>query len=175
VHRWILINDGAGEFADHIVIEELASGEIALGLWHSKGSGGETAAVRIKDFQVVVAQALRSRGHFFSTAFWADLAERLTHRIRPYADIIDGGDDPDLLKQRLGLVPQQAVTPWTRSLPAVRGTVAVVQPGLSVSAFDTELTTDPIPHGANALNQLFSVLSDAAISDGADLFWLVSR
>jgi hypothetical protein len=67
------------------------------------------------------------------------------------------------------------VTPWTRSLPAVRGTVAVVQPGLSVSAFDTELTTDPIPHGANALNQLFSVLSDAAISDGADLFWLVSR
>jgi hypothetical protein len=67
------------------------------------------------------------------------------------------------------------VTPWTRSFPAVRGTIAVVQPGLSISAFQTELNTEPIPHGANALNQLFSVLSDAAISDGADLYWLVSR
>jgi superfamily II DNA or RNA helicase len=174
-HRWILLNDGSGEFADHIVIEELPSGEIALGLWHSKGSGSSTPAVRIKDFQVVVAQALRSRGLFFSTAFWADLAERLAHRARPYADIVDGSDDADLLKQRLGLDPQTTVTPWTRSFPSVRGTIAVVQPGLSVSAFQRELNTEPIPHGANALNQLFSVLTDAAISDGADLYWLVSR
>jgi superfamily II DNA or RNA helicase len=174
-HRWILINDGSGEFADHIVVEELASGEIALGLWHSKASTSATAAVRIKDFQVVVAQALRSRGLFFSISFWADLAGRVAREVPPYADILASSDDPDLLKQRLGLDPQPTVTPWTQSLPTVRGTVGVVQPGLSVSAFEAELSTDPIPHGANALNQLFSVLSDAAISDGADLFWLVSR
>lgn len=175
LHRWVLLNDGAGEFADHIVIEDLPTGEIALGLWHSKGSTGAATAVRIKDFQVVVAQALRSRGLFFSPTFWGDLGERLERRVRPYAEIVAGSDDPVLLRSRLGLVEESSETPWTRSLPTVRGSLGVVQPGLSVNAFETELNLSPVPHAANALNQLFSVLSDAAVSDGAELFWLVSQ
>ena len=173
-HRWVLLNDGAGEFADHIVIEELESGEVALGLWHSKGSSGQNAAIRIKDFQVVIAQALRSRGLFFSTSFWVELAERLMRQARPYAELVAGSDDENLLKARLGLDPESETPPWTDSVPSVRGTVVVVQPGLSAAAFEAELRTTPIPHGANALNQLFSVLSDAAVSDGADLLWFVS-
>ena len=62
-HRWIICNDGPGEIADHVVIEHTPGGAVYLALWHSKAAGGDPG-LRVGDFQVVVAQALRSRSRF---------------------------------------------------------------------------------------------------------------
>lgn len=174
--RWIIHNDGAGEIADYLVVEELPTGEVHLGLWHAKASHGATPGVRIKDWQEVVAQALRSRRQFPSTMLWSELAARLTGQAHPRATLVDGSDDPALLNRRLGLSDTEdaAEQPWTRRYPVVRGTLAVVQPGLSAQALRDELIADPVPPGAQSLQELFSVLSDTAISDGAELVLVVS-
>jgi hypothetical protein len=52
--RWIVLNDGAGEIADVLVIEPLSSGEVHLGLWHAKASASRTPTRRINELQVVV-------------------------------------------------------------------------------------------------------------------------
>jgi superfamily II DNA or RNA helicase len=174
--RWILYNDGPGEIADYLVVEELPTGEIHLGLWHAKASNGATPAVRVKDFQEVVAQALRSRRQFPSATLWVELADRLAGRARPVATLIAGSDDPDVLNRRLGLIDDDgADPPWTRRLPAVRGTLGIVQPGLSAQAFRAELNSDPVPAGGQSLRELFSVLTDMAQSDGAELVLVVSQ
>lgn len=174
--RWIIYNDGAGEIADYVVVEELPTGEVHVGLWHAKASNGATPGVRIKDFQEVVAQALRSRRQFPSTTLWRELGARLTGRARPPATLVDGSDAPDLLNRRLGLTEadDDAEPPWTRRYPVVRGALGVVQPGLSAQALHAKLAADPVPAGAQSLRELFSVLSDTAMSDGAELVLVVS-
>ncbi len=176
LNRWILHNDGAGEIADYIVVEELASGEIHLGLWHAKAAHGSAPSVRIKDFQEVVAQALRSRRQMPSTALWAELGARIAGNSKPVATLVEGSDDADMLMRRLGLVEDaaDAPAPWTRRLPAVQGILGIVQPGLSASQLRDELNTHPVPAGAESLRELFSVLNDVARSDGAELILLVS-
>jgi hypothetical protein len=174
ISRWIIYNDGPGEIADYIVVEELTTGEIHLGLWHAKASNGATPAVRVKDFQEVVAQALRSRRQFPSTTLWAELGARLGGQARPDATLIDGSDDVDLLSRKLGLTDDDSDPPWTRRYPAVRGTLAIVQPGLSAGALRAQLNEAPVPPGAQSLRELFSVLSDMAQSDGAELVLVVS-
>ena len=166
--RWIIYNDGAGEIADFLVVEELASGEVQLGLWHAKASNGATPAVRVKDFQEVVAQTLRSRRQFTSTALWAELGARLIGQSQPFATLVDGSDDEDLLKVKLGLAEDDSALPWTRRFPAVRGTLGIVQPGLSAETLRQQLDAAPVPQGAQSLRELFSVLTDMAQSDGAD-------
>jgi hypothetical protein len=173
--RWIINNDGAGELADYIVVEELPTSEVHLGLWHAKASHETTPSVRIKDFQEVVAQALRSRRQFPSTTLWGELGARLTGQASPRAILVDGSDDPELLNRRLGLANSDDVeVPWTRRYPVVRGALGIVQPGLSARALCAELTTDPVPPGAQSLQGLFSVMADTAISDGAELVIVVS-
>lgn len=175
IHRWIVYNDGPGEIADYLTIEELTSGEVRLGLWHAKASHGATPSVRIKDFQEVVAQAIRGRRHFPSTTVWNDLGERLSGLARPTAALVEGSSDLDLLQERLGLIDNDGPdAPWTRRYPVVRGTIGIVQPGLSAEAFQTELGTEPRPAGAQSLQELFSVLADMAESDGVELELVVS-
>ncbi|MEX0753948.1 MAG: hypothetical protein WD556_02370 [Actinomycetota bacterium] len=174
IFRWIIFNDGPGEIADYLVVEELATGEVHLGLWHAKASSGVTPGVRIKDFQEVVAQALRSRRQFPSTTLWAELAARLSGQGRPVATLVDGSDDGDLLSRRLGLSDDDSEPPWTRRFPAVRGTLGIVQPGLSVQALRTQLNAAAVPPAAQSLRELFSVLTDMAQSDGAELVIVVS-
>lgn len=171
--RWIVGNDGSGEIADYLVIEELASGEVELGLWHAKAASGASPAVRIKDFQEAVAQAIRSRTHLSSTGLWATLARRLAGDDKPAAVILDGSDDTGELRRRLGLVDGEDA-PWTVSFPTVRGAIGIAQPGLSARQLRAELEAAPVPPGATALKELFSVLSDTAVSDGAALAILVS-
>jgi superfamily II DNA or RNA helicase len=173
--RWIIYNDGPGEIADYLVVEELATGEIQLGLWHAKASNGATPGVRVKDFQEVVAQALRSRRQFPSTTLWSELGARLSSQARPVASIVDGSDDPVMLNRRLGLTDgDSSEPPWTQRYPAVRGTLGIVQPGLSAEAFRAELSGSPVPPGAQSLRELFSVMADMAQSDGAELVLVVS-
>jgi superfamily II DNA or RNA helicase len=174
--RWILLNDGAGEIADYVTIEELSTGEVYLGLWHAKASGGRDPTVRIKDFQVLVAQAIRSRRHFASTSIWGELAERVAGRTRPIAVIVEGSDSEELLRRRLGLdeTGDGDSLPWTKTLPMVRGTVALVQPGLSAAMLHQQLESNPIPEGAKSLREMFGLLRDMTQSDGADLTIMVS-
>jgi hypothetical protein len=175
VSRWIVCNDGPGEIADYLTIEELTSGEVRLGLWHAKASQGATPSVRIKDFQEVVAQAIRSRRHFPSTTLWEELGRRLTGVERPAATLVDGSDDRDLLYMKLGIIENDSPdAPWTRRYPVVRGTIGIVQPGLSVRAFQAQLDTEPTPAGAQSLQELFSVLGDMAESDGVGVELVVS-
>jgi hypothetical protein len=129
----------------------------------------------VKDFQEVVAQALRSRRQFPSTTLWAELGARLSGQARPLASVVDGSDKLDLLNRKLGLTDgDDSELPWTRRYPAIRGTLGIVQPGLSAETFRTELSETPVPPGAQSLRELFSVLSDMAQSDGADLVLVVS-
>ena len=174
ISRWIIFNDGPGEIADYLVVEELATGEIHLGLWHAKASHGATPGVRVKDFQEVVAQALRSRRQFPSTTLWSELGARLTGQSRPLAALVDGSDSADLLNRKLGLTDDDSEPPWTRRLPAVHGTLGIVQPGLSAQDLRTQLNETPIPPAAQSLRELFSVLADMAQSDGAGLAIVVS-
>jgi superfamily II DNA or RNA helicase len=172
--RWIMCNDGAGEIADYIVIEPLENGEVHLGLWHAKAAYGREPSVRVKDFQEVVAQALRSRRQFPSTTVWSELADRLTGRASPKAILDPGSDDPALLYEFLGITDDDEIIPWTRRYPAVRGTLGIVQPGLSASEFRTQLASDPVPQAAQSLQELFCVLADTALADGAELTLIVS-
>ena len=179
-HRWIIHNDGAGEIADYLVVEEMPSGEVHLSLWHAKASREPTPGIRIKDFQEVAAQALRSRRWFPSTTLWSELAARLTGQASPRATLVDGSDDECMLRRRLGLTEEQdneegAEPPlWTRRFPVIRGSIGIVQPGLSAHALRAQLQLEAVPAGAQSLRELFSILSDTALSDGADLVLLVS-
>ena len=147
--------------SDYLVVEELATGEVHLGLWHAKASNGTTPAIRVKDFQEVVAQALRSRRQFPSTTLWTELGARLSGQARPVASAVEGSDNPDLLRRKLGLIDgDESEPPWTQRYPAVRGTLGIVQPGLSAEAFRTDLSEDPVPPGAQSLRELFGVLMD---------------
>jgi hypothetical protein len=173
--RWIMCNDGAGEIADYIVIEPLNSGEVLLGLWHAKFAHGAVPSVRVKDFQEVVAQAVRSRRQFPSTTSWSELAERLTGGASPKAVLDPGSDDPALLHEYLGITSDDPdMIPWTRRYPAVRGTLGIIQPGLSASDLTAQLAAHPVPAAAQSLRELFCVLADTALSDGAELTVLVS-
>jgi hypothetical protein len=167
ISRWIIYNDGPGEIADYLVVEELATGQVHLGLWHAKASHGATPTVRVKDFQEVVAQALRSRRQFPSTTLWTELGARVGGQARPLATVVDGSDDLTLLQRKLRLTDDDdSEPPWTRRYPAVQGTLGIVQPGLSAEAFGAALSQAPVPPGAQSLRELFSVLADMAQSDG---------
>lgn len=164
-HRWLILNDGAGEIADVIVIEPLANGEIALGLWHAKAAAGRTPSLRINELQVVVAQAIRSRRWFPSLDLWPELAARLTGAANPAAILQPGSDDPAQLMALLGLAsaPEDSFVPWTQRAPTIRGHIAVVQPGLSRA-----LALAEPADGSSGARQLLAVFADTAVADGFD-------
>lgn len=120
--------------------------------------------MRVKDFQEVVVQPLRSRRQFPSTTLWAELANRLSGQGQPVATLIEGSDDAGLLSRRLGLTDDDVESPWTRRYPAVRGALGIVQPGLSAQSLRSQLNEVPIPPAAQSLRELFSVLTDMAQS-----------
>ncbi len=174
--RWVLHNDGAGEIADYIVLEELASGEVALGLWHAKGAGNATVSVRVGDMQVVVAQAIRSRRSVTSRNLWDQIGKRLDGAESPVATLVNGSDPPDVLRRRLGLdAPSPGEPePWAVRQPVVRATIGIAQPGLGTALLAAQLAESPVPAAAQSIRELFSVLSDTGVSDGTGLRIVVS-
>ncbi len=175
--RWVLHNDGAGEIADYIVLEELGSGEVALGLWHAKGANNATVSVRVGDMQVVVAQAIRSRRSVTSTYLWEQIGNRLDGAESPVATLVDGSHPPEVLRRRLGLDPSLPgdPEPWSVRQPVVRATIGIAQPGLGASLLGTQLAQTPVPPAAQSIRELFSVLSDTGISDGTELRIAISE
>jgi superfamily II DNA or RNA helicase len=166
-YRWIICNDGSGEIADYIVIEWTRNRPVRLSLWHAKYAGG-APGLRVDDFQVVTAQALRSRSRFNDPALWDDLRGRLMGRARPLACLVDGSDGLRRLlvllnEHRPGRQPR-AVS-WPSRPPTVHGEIAIVQPGLSLAEF-LKFPAAATGTTANSLHQLFGLLGDTIAVTG---------
>jgi hypothetical protein len=155
-HRWVIHNDGGGEFADYIVIE-VDGGSVSVGLWHAKYAGEGFASVRVTDIQEVVAQAIKSRRWITDPGFWTELGKRLTGKSSPKATVQHG------LKRQLLVLCGQAGRAenisFTRTRPVVRGTVAIVQPGLSYRKLRSELDDDKL--SAVQIRDLLAVFHDS--------------
>lgn len=156
-HRWILSNDGPGEIADYIVIETLSTGQVAVELWHAKFAGGTSSSVRVTDFEVVSAQAIKSRRWPTDRRLWAHLGARLKGTEHPRATLVEGR--PRQLEILLNLVPRWHQKSIERRQPSVVGRVGIVQPGLSLA----QLEAQAAKQGSSALQivQLLTVFSDA--------------
>ncbi|HEU5151129.1 MAG TPA: DEAD/DEAH box helicase family protein [Iamia sp.] len=165
-HRWIICNDGSGEIADYLVIEWTRGEPVRLSLWHAKAAGG-APGLRIDDFQVVIAQALRSRAWFNDPQLWTELRERLMGRRPPRATLVAGSDHAARLLMLLGERDPSGRRPgrtWLHTPPLVHGEIAIVQPGLSRDA----LRRAPSHPGttASSIHQLFGLLADTVAVTG---------
>lgn len=155
-HRWVVHNDGRGEFADYLVIE-VDRDSVWVDLWHAKAAGGASASVRVTDLQEVVAQAIKSRRWITDTEFWSELGKRLTGKASPKATVRHGR-----LSQLLilcGQLDRAEALSFTRARPMVNGTVAVAQPGLSYRQWRTQLDGDEL--SAVQIRDLLAVFHDS--------------
>jgi superfamily II DNA or RNA helicase len=173
-YRWILCNDGTGEIADYIDIGYTPEGRVRLALWHAKGAGGDPG-LRVNDFQVVTAQAIRSRSWFNDLELWTRLRERVMGREYPPARIVAGSSCKRLLvflgEQRQGM--QRRQLSWPRTRPLVQGEIGIVQPGLGRKMFLDEGPQTP-GTTANSLQQMFTVLGDTVAVTGGRAIILCS-
>lgn len=156
-HRWILSNDGSGEIADYIVIETLPSGQVAVDLWHAKFAGGANPSVRVVDFEVVSAQAIKSRRWPTERSLWSHLAARLQGTEHPAAVLVEGRQRQ--LEVLLGLHTRWEAMSLDRQRPSVVGQIGIVQPGLSRQQLTTDLSNGTT--SAVQIAQLLTVFSDA--------------
>ena len=158
-HRWILSNDGSGEIADYIVVETLPNGQVAVDLWHAKFSGGSTPSVRVGDFEVVSAQAIKSRRWPTDRELWSHLAARLQGAEPPRAHLVEGRMRQ--LEVFLGMHPRWARLSAARRKPSIVGGIGIVQPGLS----EEQLARDLLSRTTSAVQivQLLTVFRDAVL------------
>lgn len=155
-HRWLIHNDGSGEFADYIVLEVDAE-DVSVSLWHAKFASGDVASVRVKDLQEVVAQAIKSRRWITDPGFWEELGKRLTGQAAPKATVVHGSvEQLNILCGQSGRGENLA---FTRSRPVVQGTVAIVQPGLSYRKLRNELDEEHL--SAVQIRDLLAVFHDS--------------
>jgi hypothetical protein len=157
--RWILSNDGAGEIADYIVIEMLPTGQVAVGLWHAKFAGGSSASVGIGDFEVVAAQAIKSRRWPTDRRLWEELGNRLGGAYPP-ALLVEG--NRRTLEVLLGTAGRFDRMSLAQRRPSIVGQIGIVQPGLSLGQLGKELATGST--SAIQIVQLLSTVRDAVLS-----------
>ena len=169
--RWVMCNDGKGELADYVVIEDLGRRGIGLEFWHAKAAGGEPG-VRITDLQVVVAQALRSRRFLPSRRIWEKVHRRLSGTEFPPLTLVDESHREQHLRARLGFDhdgrwPNGWRRSWRVLQPKPEARIVVVQPGLSKSSLRDQLarSSSPSSSASDALS-LLSVVQDFAVAEG---------
>lgn len=155
-HRWLVHNDGHGEFADYIVIE-VDTDSVSVELWHAKAAGGASASVRVTDLQEIVAQAIKSRRWITDPAFWLELGNRLTGQSSPKASVREGTPLPLLVL--CGQAERAEGLSFTRTRPVVTGTVAIAQPGLSYRQLRSDLDDDAL--SAVQIRDLLAVFHDS--------------
>ena len=168
--RWVMCNDGPGELADYVVLEDLWRGGVALEFWHAKAAGGEPG-VRITDLQVVTAQALRSRRFVPSRQLWAKVHKRLNGDEFPYLALVDGSDPEWFLRARLGFDHSRQPGGWLRSWrvlqPKPEAKIVIVQPGLSKQDIREQAASSSSPsNSANDALSLLNVFQDFAVAEG---------
>lgn len=169
--RWILCNDGSGEIADYLVVEEDFSGVVHLALWHAKYSSESRPGLRIGDLQEVVAQAVRSRRHLNDVDLWLSLGRRFDGEESPRAILVDGSHPAEELRQRLGRAERaDGSAPWTETTPRVVGTIGIVQPGISKAQM-TEAARDG---GAHSFRHLLAGAVEAAEGANGEFVAVVS-
>jgi len=156
-HRWIVSNDGPGEIADYIVIETLPTGQIAVDLWHAKFAGGGAPSVRVGDFEVVSAQAIKSRRWPTERSLWSHLAARLRGTEHPQLLLVEGRQRQ--LEVLLGLHTRWEAMSLNARRPSVVSRIGIVQPGLSRQLLTTDLSNGIT--SAVQIAQLLTVFSDA--------------
>jgi superfamily II DNA or RNA helicase len=166
-YRWIIFNDGAGEVADYIVVEWSRRRPVRLSLWHVKAAGGKPG-LRIDDFQVVVAQAMRSRRRFNDPTLWETIRSRLRGQSSPRAELVPGSDGLSRLLVLLGEKRDSGANRLERvrfGTTLVHGEIGVVQPGLSTNALN-DGAVDFKSTTKNSLHQLFGILNDTVAVTG---------
>jgi superfamily II DNA or RNA helicase len=169
-HKWILNNDGAGEIADYLVVEVAAS-EVFVDLYHCKGAGGPMPAVRVTDIENVASQAIKSRRWITDSRLWEELGRRLTGETSPALKVETGAMSPlgasvslSKLRLLLGLDSGRgSVIPLTQSRPIVTGSIAIVQPGLSVGALRRDLASNPPPTASLQTRDILAAAHDAIV------------
>ena len=168
--RWVMCNDGKGELADYVVVEDLGRGGVGLEFWHAKAAGGEPG-VRITDLQVVTAQALRSRRFLPRRQLWGKLHKRLDGNEFPHLALVEGSDPECFLRARLGFDHSRHPGGWRHSWrvlqPKPEAKIVMVQPGLSKQGIiDQAASTSSPSNRANDALSLLDVFQDFAVAEG---------
>lgn len=164
-HKWVIHNDGRGEFADYLVIE-VGYDEVILELWHAKPSGGSTSSVRVQDLEVVVAQAIKSRRWMTDAGFWEELLLRIDGKA-PKATIVSGR--PTALRILCGASERKFARNFSRTRPRVRGTIAIAQPGLSRGELEERVVTGEL--SAVQVRDLLAVFHDTVSNVASTAVW----
>lgn len=164
-HRWLICNDGSGEIADYLLIEAdltfegptLATADVrsvSIELWHAKAAGG-SPALRVTDLQEVLAQAIKSRRWITDAGIWQEVGRRVHGESSPAAVVKHG--DVSALDAICGKTSDPLA--FTRSRPIVRGSIGIVQPGVSreVLYSDLWMTKD----SARQCRELLNVYNDS--------------
>jgi hypothetical protein len=162
-HRWVLNNDGGGEFADCVLLEYDRIAGVYLELWHVKPSSSATPAVRVSDMQVAVAQAIKGRHWLTDRELWEEMAERLAGRRRPSLSVVHGNASG--LRALCGDVPRWSKESLRARGPVVTGLMGIAQPGLSAGALRAALAAGPNEQQAQ-VRDLLAVLHDAVSRSG---------
>jgi hypothetical protein len=169
-HRWILLNDGAREIADYLVIDMDDWQHADLSLWHAKAATGATSAVRVDDIQVVVQQAIKSRRYITDSGFWTVLGNRLAGSDRPSAVLVEGSRR--ILDVLCGNSKPHKSWSIAQRAPHLAGHIGIAQPGLSWSALATDLAQQTPTIAARQVREFLTVWHDAA-AQVADIALLV--
>lgn len=154
--RWILLNDGPGEFADYLLIE-VSPQRVWIDLWHAKAAGGPNPSVRVTDLQEVIAQAIKSRRWITDPEFWEELDRRLTGVRSPAATLVEGR----LSALRILCGHGDRSVAFNKTRPVVTGRIGIVQPGLSLAALSTALLSRS-SLSAKQSRDLLAVFHDSA-------------
>ncbi|WP_226350318.1 hypothetical protein [Pseudonocardia sp. ICBG601] len=164
-HKWVLHNDGGGEFADYLVLE-VGRDEVILDLWHAKPSGGASPSVRVKDLEVVVAQAIKSRRWMTDAGFWQELLMRIDGKA-PRATLVAGGEFP--LRILCGAEDRHFPRNFSRTRPRVRGKISIFQPGLGRESLEERMTTGEL--SAVQVRDLLAVFHDTVSTVAVASVW----
>lgn len=111
------------------------------------------------DLQEVIAQAIKSRRWITDAGFWEELGARITGRSSPRATVSDGSER--LLLALCGETARWKSVSLGQSRPIVTGRIAIVQPGLSKSAIESELVKATPNQSAVQSLELLTVLHDS--------------
>jgi superfamily II DNA or RNA helicase len=163
-HRWVLHNDGGGEFADCLLLEYDRDRGAHLELWHVKPSSSPAPSVRVTDMQEAVAQAIKGRHWLKDRGLWEEMAERLAGRRQPRLRVIHGSERAlralcgDTRHWRRGSLRARA--------PIVDAVMGIAQPGFSAGALRAALVATPNEQEGQ-VRDLLAVLHDSVSRSGA--------